>query len=66
MATNAKMTSREREIIQRLDEEIANMRRKSQKSQEELHNVKFDAEVVDLTSGINSTHFPGFKKPTIH
>jgi hypothetical protein len=66
MATDSKKSEREREIIKKIDEEIAEIRKKTHQFQDENPLVRFDAEVTDLSDKIHSGTMPSFKKPTIH
>ncbi|MBF0193341.1 MAG: hypothetical protein HQL71_02240 [Magnetococcales bacterium] len=66
MSVDVKKTAKEREIIRRLDAEIAEMRKKTHQFEEENPHVRLDSGVTDLSAKIHSGILPKFKKPTIH
>ena len=66
MSVDVKKSEKEREIIRRLDEEIAEMRKKTHQFEEDNPLVRFDSGVTDLSEKIHSGILPNFKKPTIH
>jgi hypothetical protein len=59
-------SKREREIIQRIDEEIAEIRNKTQQFQDENPLAQFDSGVTSLSEKIHSSLLPQLKKHTIH
>lgn len=66
MSAHSEKNKREREIIQRLDDELAEMRRKTHQFQEENRITPLNADVADLSKKIHSGVLPNIKKPTIH
>jgi hypothetical protein len=66
MPTYSKKSSREREIIKRLDDEISEMRKKTTRFQDDNPRAQFDTEVTNLSEIIHSGILPNIKKPTIH
>ncbi|MBF0447324.1 MAG: hypothetical protein HQL67_03900 [Magnetococcales bacterium] len=66
MSLRPKKNQREREIIQRLDNEIAQMRKKTFTFQSENPLSPFDPEVEDLSDLIHSGILPTIRKPTLH
>jgi hypothetical protein len=66
MSVDAKKSERERAIIKKIDDEIADMRKRTHQFQDENPLAKFDSGVTELSDTIHSGFMPAFKKPTIH
>ncbi|MBF0359112.1 MAG: hypothetical protein HQL70_10940 [Magnetococcales bacterium] len=66
MSIDSKKSERERDIIKKIDDEIAEIRKKTHQFRDENPLTRFDAEVVDLSDKIHSGVLPNMKKPTIH
>ncbi|MBF0455166.1 MAG: hypothetical protein HQL72_10180 [Magnetococcales bacterium] len=63
---SVRKSKREREIIQRIDDEIADIRKKTQQFQNDNPISPLNSDVRDLSEKIHSGILPSFKKPTIH
>lgn len=66
MSDPDKKKTTETDIIQTLNDEISEMRKKTDLFQDENPFAGLDSDLVDMTERIHSGVLPRYKKPTLH